>query len=93
MPFVKEDLRFDHYTWETSSVSPFMGTPSRRLFNRFNGNQVLFLINALHASDVPLSHAQVYQLEESLLNQLPLEAKSEISVLNWMKETQTAVSE
>jgi hypothetical protein len=93
MAFVKEDLVFDHYTWENTSTSPFMGTPSRRLFNRFNGNQVLFLINALHTGDVPLTSAQVKQLEEMLLNQLPLEAKSEISVLNWMKETQTAISE
>ena len=93
MPFVKEDLSFDHYSWETApNGSAFMGTPSRRLFNRYNGDQVLFLINSLGAGNSTFTRTQVKQIEEMLLHQLPLEAKSEISVLNWMKETQTAHS-
>jgi hypothetical protein len=86
MPFVKEDLSFDHYSWENNGVSAFMGTPSRRLFNRYNGDQVLFLINSYAAQADRFAVTDIKQMEEFLLHQLPLEAKSEVSVLNWMKE-------
>ncbi len=86
MPILKEDLAFEHYTWETNSNSAYMGTPSRRLFNRYNGDQVLFIINSYSEEAGNFTPKDARLVEELIINQLPLEAKSEISVLNWLKE-------
>lgn len=88
MPILKEDLAFEHYTWEANSNSAYMGTPSRRLFNRYNGDQVLFIINSYCEEAGNLTAKDARLLEDFIINQLPLEAKSEISVLNWLKELQ-----
>ena len=87
MDFVREDLKGDHYTWnEDVNLSAFQGQPSRRLFNRYDGYQVLFLINS-YASQAGGNDPQVGQRMESLImHDLPLDARSEISVLNWLKE-------
>jgi hypothetical protein len=46
MYFKKEDLAGTHYTWSANDKKQvFTGRPSRKSFDRFNGDQVLFLIN------------------------------------------------
>ena len=88
MLFQKEHLNTDHnYKWTEEFV--FDGTPSRRLFDRNNGNQILFIIN-LYASQAKLfSQNDVSRIENKLLNQMPEEIKSEISVLKWLQENET----
>ena len=88
MLFQKEHLNTDHnYTWTDEFV--FDGTPSRRLFDRNNGNQILFIIN-LYASQAKMfSQNDVSRVESKLLNQMPEEIKSEISVLKWLQENET----
>ena len=77
----------NNYSWTDEFV--FDGTPSRRLFDRHNGNQLLFIIN-LYASQVKgFSENDVSKIESKLLNQLPEEIKSEISVLRWLQENET----
>ncbi|MEK7224454.1 MAG: hypothetical protein AAB221_02080, partial [Bacteroidota bacterium] len=44
MHFLKEDLTGTHYQ-PADNKQLFTGQPTRRLFNRFNSSQVLFLIN------------------------------------------------
>ncbi len=84
MLFRKEDLLGD-YQWSSGPSSfTFDGAPSRRLFNRYNGEQVLFMINFLAAQDPRFTLEDGHKLER-LINNLPLEAKSEISVLNNLK--------
>ena len=88
MSFLKQDLLLDHYHWNTSTdASFFSGAPSRREFNRFNGDQVLFIINYYGAQGNVFDLAQAQQLEELINSQLPLEAKSEITVFNWLERT------
>lgn len=83
MPFQKEDLQGQHYTWNIENKETFFtGVPSRRMFDRYNGDQVLFLINSL--TEV-FSIKEGTEIEELILNKLPLEAKSEISVFNWLR--------
>lgn len=88
MHLLKEHLSANNnYRWTDEFV--FDGTPSRRLFDRHNGNQLLFIIN-LYASQVKgFSATDVSRIEGMLLNQLPEEIKSEISVLKWLQENQT----
>jgi hypothetical protein len=85
MLFVKEHLSAgNNYNWTDEFI--FDGTPSRRLFDRQNGNQLLFIINLYASQNDKFSGEQVQRIEEMLVNKLPEEVKSEISVLNWLKE-------
>ena len=88
MNLSKEHLSANNnYSWTDEFV--FDGTPSRRLFDRRNGNQLLFIIN-LYASEVKgFSETDVTRIEGMLLNQLPEEIKSEISVLKWLQERES----
>jgi len=88
MHFQKEHLNIDNnYNWTDEFI--FEGTPSRRLFNRRNGNQLLFIIN-LYASEAEVfSQNDVSRIENKLLNKMPEEIKSEISVLKWLRENET----
>ena len=88
MVFQKEHLSSDNnYTWTDEFI--FDGTPSRRLFDRRNGNQLLFIIN-LYASEAKVfSQNDVNRIEDKLLNHMPEEIKSEISVLKWLQENET----
>ncbi|HEV8273693.1 MAG TPA: hypothetical protein VGQ04_20415 [Chitinophagaceae bacterium] len=85
MRFIKEHLSAsNNYNWTDEFI--FDGTPSRRLFDRQNGNQLLFIINLYASQNDKFSEDQVQRVEEMLVNKLPEEIKSEISVLNWLKE-------
>ncbi len=87
MAFLKEDLANHHYTWSEQSQKPvFTGSPSRRLFDRFNGEQVLFIINLYGSMANKFTIEEGQRIEEMILNELPMEAKSEMSVFNWLKE-------
>ena len=85
MPFLKEDLLSHEYHWDILNQSLFSGTPSRRPFNRFNGNQVLFLINFYGSQAEKFSVGEGRKMEELINNQIPAEARSEISVFNWLR--------
>jgi hypothetical protein len=85
MNILKEHLSAYNYKWINEAT--FTGEPTRRLFNRYNGNQLLFVLN-LYASLIDgFTVSMGSQIEDRLMNQLPVDAKSEISVLNWLKQT------
>ena len=85
MQFLKEHLSAYNYSWINEAT--FTGDASRRLFNRYNGNQLLFVLN-LHASLIEGFTVNMgLKIEDRLMNQLPVDAKSEISVLTWLKKT------
>jgi hypothetical protein len=85
MPFLKEDLVGDHYNWNEGKERAFTGNPSRRSFNRYDGQQVLFLINFYGSIAEKFTVKEGREMEERILKQLPLELKSEISVFNWLR--------
>lgn len=88
MNLEKQDLVGDHYNWvENKEGKVFTGTPSRRLFDRYNGDQVLFIINFYGASIDKFSLQEGQLMEDRIAHHLPLEAKSEISVLQWLKQS------
>lgn len=90
MAFVKQDMSFIHYRWdmeeEPASVV-FCGEPSRRIFDRFNGAQVLFLINCCARIVERFSLKDARMLESRIAHQLPPGLKSERSVYNWILQT------
>ena len=85
MTFSKVDLT-GNYTWTSDSETfPFGGGPSRRIFDRYSGNQLLFIINSLAALSDTFSTDDVIKVEEIIMDRLPMNKQSEISVFNWLK--------
>ena len=86
MTFSKEDLASEHYTWSNNPDSVlFTGQPSRRVFDRFNGDQVLFLINFYGSMAEKFTVQEGRRIEDLIFNQLPSDAKSEMAVFNWLR--------
>lgn len=91
MLFRKEYLQGNMYHWADEPT--FAGDPSRRLFNRLNGNQMLFIINYYASLINGFTINNGLQIEDMLVNQLPVEAKSEISVVKWLREKLLVISQ
>ena len=84
MLFSKEHL-LGHYEWTMDPVNDlFTGIPTRRIFDRLNGTQVLFLINCFAVLSDAFSVDEGRALENLIQNQLPLSTQSEKSVYNWL---------
>lgn len=92
MHFQKQDLENDQYNWPGDEQQMFNGQPSRRLFDRYNGNQVLFLINFYGSLSDRFTIAEGKEIEQRLRRDLPLEAQSEISVYNWIRNNTYSIS-
>jgi len=87
MIFLKKDLVQVHYNWNNNdNIFVYDGRPSRRSFDRYNGEQVLFIINSYGATSLNFTIEEGRKIEEVIANNLPLEAKSEISVFNWLQK-------
>jgi len=85
MNILREHLSAYNYKWTNESI--FTGDATRRVFNRYNGNQLLFILN-LYASLIDgFTIKMGLKIEDRLMNQLPVAAQSEISVLNWLNRT------
>ena len=84
MHFQKEDLTETNYKWAMHEIDIFRGVPSRRIFDKSNGYQVLFIINAFGSSSLRFTIEDGKNIEQKIVNDLPPELKSEISVLNWL---------
>jgi hypothetical protein len=82
----KEHLTGD-YDW-TGGVDPsvFTDGPTRRKFDRHNGNQVLFLINLYISFSGKQTLSEGLKMETLLNTHLPFGVKSEISVFKWLNE-------
>ena len=88
MHFDKNDLVGTHYSWADEGKHVYMGEPSRRVFDKFNGDQVLFLINfygSMASGKFTVTEGKA--IEQKIIHDLPSDAKSEISVFNWIWNT------
>lgn len=86
MLFSKEHLN-GLYNWlPETGKSVFDGEATRRLFNRFNGDQVLFIINLLLNKEGNFSVEQGRQIEKLIINKLPFNPSSELTVFNWLQQ-------
>jgi hypothetical protein len=85
MLFSKEHLA-GNYKWiSVPGDSLFTGSPTRRLFDRWNGVQVLFIINSFAALSNNFSVEDARKVENLINNHLPQDTKSEVSVYNWLR--------
>lgn len=87
MHFQKNDLEGNHYLWTEEERNIFIGQPSRRVFNKLNGNQVLFLINFFGELSDRFTLQEGKVIEQKIQYDLPDYAKSEISVFNWIRNS------
>lgn len=90
MQFLKEHLT-GHYAWPSEAAcNLFTGMPTRRIFDRQNGNQVLFLINAAAILFTNFSIEQGRALERMISDNLSLQIQSELSVFSWLRSQRVA---
>jgi len=86
MLFLKEHLLNLYYNWTIGlNHSVQNNAPDRRIFDRFNGYQVLFIINYFGNSLGKLTVNDGREIEKLISSQLPPETKSELSVFNWLR--------
>ena len=88
MQLQPQDLQESGYHWEENGNELFQGEPTRRLFNRYSGDQVLFILNCYQNLSPTSTIEDLRHLELRLHNSLPLNPMSEISVLNWLQQTE-----
>ncbi|HXL58600.1 MAG TPA: hypothetical protein VN958_20200 [Chitinophagaceae bacterium] len=87
MLFLKEHLKGNHYDWSSKiKHKELINAPDRRNFDRLNGNQILYLINSFGLSIGSLTIDDGQRIENFIMNEIPVELKSEIAVFNWLKE-------
>lgn len=83
--FSKEHLN-GLYEWPPERErSVYDGDATRRLFNRYNGNQVLFIINLIMDSCGWRTVDEGKRIERLIINQLPFNPSSELTVYNWLR--------
>lgn len=86
MQFLKEHLIGSNYNWLSDiNAALFSGEPRRRLFDRLNGDQVLYMINFFAESIGNFSVQHGQKLEALISTQLPDDLRSEIAVFNWLR--------
>jgi hypothetical protein len=86
MKFLKEHLQNNHYSWENNAIHSLHAIePDRRVFDRQNGNQVLFIINFFGKSLGRLTLRDGHKIEDLITTELPEQLKSELSVFNWLR--------
>ena len=86
MLFSKEHMN-GLYDWpQERERSVYDGDATRRLFNRYNGNQVLFIINLIMDSCGCRTVDHGTKIERLIINQLPINPSSELTVYNWLRK-------
>ena len=86
MLFSKEHLS-GIYTWASDpDLTAFDGQPSRRTFDRWNGHQVYYIIDLVLQSSGDQSMEQGTKLEKLIINKLPFDPCSELTVYNWLQK-------
>jgi hypothetical protein len=87
MEIVKEHLLITDYVWNADDKRAQLSEgATRKRFDRFSGDCMLHIINLFDCCIDKLNVAQAQKIESLIQTELPLEAKSEISVLHWLKE-------
>lgn len=91
MAFSKEHLT-GLYNWTADhQTALFEGTPSRRMFDRYNGDQVFFIITLLLERLGNSSIEQGREIELLIINKLPFSSSSELTVFNWLEKEMIAI--
>ena len=85
MLYTKKNLIHKDYVWKALTEGfVFMGEPTRRSFDPFNGDQVLFIINVFCKLIGKNTIPDGKRVESLLREQLPPSVRSEVSVIRWL---------
>ena len=80
------------YNWAPEQgASLYDGLPTRRIFNRYNGNQVFFIITLLLERLGNSSIEQGQEIEMLIINKLPFDTCSEHTAFNWLEKEMIAI--
>ncbi len=91
MLFTKEHLT-GMYNWAPEQVLPlFERLPGSRRFDRYNGNQVFFIISFLLKRGGNATIEKGRKIEMLIINKLPIASSSELTVLNWLKKEMISI--
>lgn len=86
MPIIKEHLLIDDYVWSNDDKHALISDQAtRKRFDRFSGDCMLHIINLFDCCIDKLTIAQAQRIECLIQKELPLEVKSEITVLQWLR--------
>ena len=85
MIFGKRDLQEKDYYWNTNFLLSAL-TPSAAFFNRFNGADILRMINLFNTLVITLTIPEGQRVERMLVREMPLQVNDELSVFNWLKD-------
>lgn len=92
MTIEKENLLTTDYVWPANNTNNLLSEgPTRKRFDRYNGNCMLHIIHLFDYCVDKLNVAQAQEIERLILEELPLESKSEVSVLQWLKSKQVQI--
>ncbi len=87
MIFIKENLKGSNYNWFPASLEKLADCfPTRKSFDRLNGDAILRMINLFNLLVTKLNLADGRSMELALAKELPPELLSEVSVFNWLKQ-------
>lgn len=88
----RSDLLFDDYEWtEPLSHVKLQGTPDRNLFMRYEGYEILYMINYACETMNAVSKADAGRIETLLHEKLPIDIRSQNSVFQWLQKEYNAV--
>ena len=91
MSFLKVHLT-GLYNWTPEQGAQlYEGSPSRRTFDRSNGNQVFFIITLLLERLGNSSIEQGREAESLIINKLPFTSCSELTVFKWLENEMAAI--
>ncbi len=85
MLYARKNLIHKDYDWKVpAGGAMFTGEPTRRTFDPFNGEQVLFVINVFCKLIGRDTIADGKRIESLLREHLPPDVRSEVSVIRWL---------
>lgn len=83
--FSERDLAFHDYSWTVFPPGDprVSGKPDSTLFNRKEGYEMLYLINAI-CKEYDLDKNGATKIERMIRNQVPAQVKSQVKVKEWV---------
>ncbi|MEP6847074.1 MAG: hypothetical protein ABI861_13770 [Panacibacter sp.] len=85
--YKRSDLLFDDYEWtEPLTHVKLQGAPDRNLFMRYEGNEILYMINYACEAMNYTSRADAERIEALLHDKLPIDIRSQSSVFQWLRK-------
>jgi hypothetical protein len=85
--YYKSDLLFNDYVWnESAEHVKLQGVPDRNMFMRYEGNEILYMINYACEMMECKSKAEAGRMEILLHEKLPLEVRSQNRVYSWLQK-------